>query len=117
MEGMKMDGGGGAKPGNAFKSILDKKEHMKAAMKDTDIGVRKGAVEKKREDAKPPADDGKPNKYNIPRKPSESLGDYADRLDGLVKAQKARAKADHDLEQDQIKSYLEYSKKPKKEYK
>lgn len=72
-------------PGDAFAAILSKKEQLKQATEDTTIGVRKGAVEKKREDAKPPVDDGKPNKYNTPRKPGESLGDYSDRLDALKK--------------------------------
>lgn len=92
MEGMKMDGGA-AKPGNAFKSMLDKKEHMKAAMKDTDIGVKpatKKAVETKRVVEAEPTPDGKPTKYTVPRFKEEKLSEYADRLDELQSAWKAK---------------------------
>jgi hypothetical protein len=75
--------------GDAFAAILDKKESLKAAMKDTDVGVRptKKAAERATAEADTKAKavvlEGreKPDKYNTPRKPGESLGDFGTRLD------------------------------------
>jgi len=88
-------------PGDAFASILSKKEQLKQATEDTDIGVRgprKAAVGAKRGIVEPeatepaPKDDKRPTKYNMPRNKGESMGDYADRLEAAQKAERAERK-------------------------
>lgn len=59
------------------------------------LKTRKAAVAAKRGVTEPEAvepaakDDKVPTKYNTPRKPGESMGDYTDRLDAAKKAEKA----------------------------
>jgi hypothetical protein len=84
---------GDEKPGNAFKSILDKKSALADAAKGTNVGVKpptKKAVEVKKVVEAEPTPDGKPTKYTIPRFKEEKLSEYSDRLDELQNAWKAK---------------------------
>jgi hypothetical protein len=77
--------------GDAFAAILGKKEQLKKAMEETNVGTKaKKVVEMKREEATPNAKDpDAPSKFNTPRKPGEDLGTYADRIKALQAAHKS----------------------------
>jgi hypothetical protein len=84
---------GDEKPGNVLTQILGKAAALKDAMEGTDVGVRpptKKAVEVKKVVEAEPTPDGKPTKYTVPRDKTEGLEAYGNRLDGLVKAWKAK---------------------------
>ena len=84
---------GDEKPGNILKSVLDKKSAIKDAMEGTNVGVKpptKKAVETKKVVEAEPTPGGKPTKYTVPRFKEEALSEYADRLDELQSAWKAK---------------------------
>lgn len=69
---------------DALANIVAKRDALKEADANADVGVRKKAVAaKKADDAAPAVKDDKPNKYNTPRNPGESMDAYAVRLKSL----------------------------------
>jgi hypothetical protein len=71
---------------NYLDNMKNKKAQMADAMSKTDIGVKGKPKAKSSEEAMPMMkDDSKPSKYNTPRKPGESLSDFAARVEALKK--------------------------------